>query len=66
MELKEKYYTEAEIADFLHKKVVTIRKDRYSNPDHPPSVKIGVLVLYPKDEFAAWVSRHKVDRPLGA
>lgn len=58
------YMTEDEVAAALEIRVSTLRKQRYSNPDHPPYLKVGASVRYLRKEFWAWVETHVV-RPRG-
>jgi phage pi2 protein 07 len=49
------YYSEEEVAAFLKKKKDSLAKDRYVGSNHPPYIKIGAMVCYPKDEFERWL-----------
>lgn len=53
------YYTEEEIMLFLGQKKSTLQKNRSLGRNHPPFIKLGVRILYPKKDFQEWVdSQH--------
>ena len=49
-----KYYTEAEVAEFLGKTVNSLRADASRRKGAPRTV-IGKRVLYNKSSFEAWI-----------
>ena len=57
---REDYYDEFELAEVLGLAKATLEKRRSIRKDHPPFVKIGKTVLYPKKDFAKWMEAHLI------
>jgi phage pi2 protein 07 len=49
------YYSEKEMADLLDLEKDSLAKNRSIGRNHPPYIKIGAMVCYPKDEFERWM-----------
>lgn len=68
MTLKEKvsleYYTEEEVAEVMGITVSRLRSRRTEGRDHPPAVKIGRTVYFPKKEADAWLKKRPVQREI--
>lgn len=64
MTLKDEYYSEEEVTEFLGIAISTIRFQRSVGRNHPPYVKIGKKTLYPKKDFDAWVKSHKTQKAI--
>lgn len=62
--LMDEYLSEEEVCDFLGVKRNTMQARRSRGERHPPFVRFGTVVKYPRKEFHAWVERHKVWRSL--
>lgn len=63
---KDDYFTEKELAEVLRLSPLTLQKNRCLGKGHPPFIKIGRLVLYPKKEFNSWMSGQRVIREIKA
>lgn len=60
--LKEELLSEAEAAEIIQYSPMTLRKNRCIGKNHPPFVKIGRKVLYPRKEIVAWLKSHEIKR----
>lgn len=49
------YLSEDEVAAILRLKRSTLMKNRYIGKNHPPYVKIGGRILYPRKELERWL-----------
>lgn len=58
--MRDQYMNEQEVAEVLDLKVTTMEKRRCIQKDHPPYIKVGATVLYPKAEFVKWLNSHMV------
>jgi hypothetical protein len=54
------YYTEIEAAQILGIAPGTLKKRRSLKRDHPPFIKMGWIIRFPKQEFQDWYN----SRPL--
>jgi hypothetical protein len=57
-EIKSEYLSEQE--EFMHKSVEALRNDRYKGLPHPPHVKLGRVVVYPKKDLQEWLAARTV------
>lgn len=57
---KTDYMTEDEVAEIWRLKVETLRKKRYTDSQHPPYIKLGARILYPRSDFFDWLNRQTV------
>lgn len=48
------YFTEEEMAGILRVKASTLKQNRCLKKNHPPFVKVGNSILYPKIDFKKW------------
>jgi|GEM_PF-6581746 len=61
---EEDYFSEEEMAAILRIKKATLKQNRCLKKNHPPFVKVGNSILYPKSEFSSWKdSRIVRERP---
>jgi len=51
-----RFYTEAEMAEMLGWKKVTLQNKRYLGTGHPPYKKINGTVLYPVKDVEDWLN----------
>jgi hypothetical protein len=54
------YFTEDDVCVAMGWELPTLRSDRSRNVDHPPFIKRGRRILYPKDKFINWF--HKTSK----
>lgn len=59
-EIKKEYLTEQEVAEFMGKSIDSLRNDRYKGVPHPPYVKLGRTVVYPRKELQEWLAARTV------
>jgi predicted DNA-binding transcriptional regulator AlpA len=60
MNIKDDLLTDAQVAEIIGYKRSTLIKNRCLGRNHPPFIKIGRYVLYPKKEVLNWLK----SRPL--
>jgi len=65
-DLLDKYYDEEEICRFLGCNKRTLQTYRSNRTNHPPFIKLGNKILYPKDEFHRWLKDQPIFRALKA
>lgn len=53
--LKEELLSENEVAEIIRYSPNTLKKNRCEGKNHPPFVKVGRKVLYPKTEVLNWL-----------
>ena len=58
------YFDEEEMARLLCKAVPTLRSDRCRGRNHPPTRKLGRLVVYPKRDFWKWWEAQPLEREI--
>ena len=63
---KDDYFTEKELAVILRMSPNTLQKNRSLGKGHPPFIKVGKMVLYPRKEFDAWIKSHRLIREIKA
>lgn len=61
---REDFYTEDEMCKLLNYKQTTLRKNRCIRKNHPPFMKLGNQIIYPKREYLRWVHSKAVEREL--
>jgi hypothetical protein len=59
-QISENFYTEQEVADFLNKKIASLRSEA-SRRKGAPRIKVGKKILYKKDSFESWLVRQETD-----
>jgi hypothetical protein len=59
-ELMSDMISEEEMASLLKKKIETLRNDRYKGLNHPPYVKFGRTVFYPRHDFQLWLKEQVI------
>lgn len=52
---REEFYTEQEMAELLGYKLSTMKKNRCMGTNHPPFMKLGGRIVYPKEDYRKWV-----------
>lgn len=62
--IKEDLMSEAEVASILGYKATTLRKNRCLGINHPPFIKIGGLVFYPRKEVMQWIKSFPLKRAM--
>lgn len=58
------FLTDSDIAEYLRLKVSTVKKNRSIGINHPPFIKIGGRILYPKKEFEHWIKSLELQREI--
>jgi hypothetical protein len=64
MSIKEEYLSEDEIVEVLKIKKTTLAKNRCIGKGHPPFIKCGRAILYPKQEFKNWIKNFRVIKEM--
>lgn len=59
------YYTEVQMAERLGITPARLKSRRFHGRNHPPYVRIGWVILYPKSEFWNWMAAQKLRRGTG-
>lgn len=62
--IKDEYYDEPEVAAALGLKIKGLRDRRLEGKNHPPFIKIGRQILYPKRDFDLWMKKLQVIREI--
>lgn len=62
--LKEELLSESEVAEIIRYKPSTLKKNRCEGRNHPPFVKVGRKVFYPKKEVLNWLKSHELHRTI--
>lgn len=60
------YFTEIEMSSLLGVIKSTLQKRRCMGSDHPPFIKVGKQILYPKHLAKAWLKNQPVHSEIGA
>lgn len=63
---KEDYLTDEDVAEILRLEVSTVKKNRRIGKNHPPFIKIGARILYPRDQFEKWLKQKTVIQEIKA
>lgn len=58
------YFKEDEMCRLLDIEMPTLQSRRSRGNDHPPYIKIGRQVLYPKDKYVAWLKAQPLKAQL--
>lgn len=61
---KDDYFSEDEMADILRIKKSTLTKNRCNGEKHPPFIKFGRVILYPKKEVSEWFGGFTIKREI--
>jgi len=56
--------TEIEVAEIIHYSPKTLTKNRCHGKNHPPFIKIGKKVFYPKKELMVWMKSHELRKAI--
>lgn len=64
MTLNDDYYTESEVLEFLGIAKATLKHRRSMGRNHPPFVRLGKKVVFPKKEFHAWLKSRPVHKAI--
>lgn len=64
MTLQDDYYTDEEVAGFMGISKTSLNQRRCAGRNHPPYIKIGRKILYPKKEFANWLKSHPLKKAI--
>jgi predicted DNA-binding transcriptional regulator AlpA len=59
---KEDFMVPKELARLLRTTKQALATQRCLRREHPPYVKIGKRILYPRDAVLAWLDSHQVNR----
>lgn len=67
-DIVDEYFTEEEVCKLLSpgkplaRETLQVRRSRGEN--HPPYIKLGQTILYPKSEFYKWLKSQPIKREL--
>lgn len=65
-DILDEYFTEDEMGALLGVLKSTLQKRRCMGLGHPPFVKLGNQILYPKQLAKNWIKNHPVQSEIGA
>jgi predicted DNA-binding transcriptional regulator AlpA len=64
LDLKDELLSEEEVAEIIRYSPGTLRKNRCNGKNHPPFVKVGRKVFYPRKEVMNWLKSHELHKAV--